>query len=163
MVVNGVSPTYSLNTYVCVDISQFTHYNRIMVALDWENLHRPVVVISVRLAYCKRFYIERQLEMTKILFERSGGIVGQDIKLDLDLDTLPASEALNLIHLIQEADFFKLPEDLVATSTPDEFVYILTVESGSSQHCVRSSDTSSPEALRPLLNVLSTLAMVSLK
>ena len=101
--------------------------------------------------------------MTKILFERSGGIVGQDIKLDLDLDTLPASEALNLIHLIQEANFFKLPEELVAPSTPDEFVYTLTVESGSSQRCVRTSDTSSPEALRPLLNVLSTLAMVSLK
>ena len=101
--------------------------------------------------------------MTKILFERTGGIVGQDIKLDLDLDTLPASEALNLIHLIQEANFFKLPDDLVATSTPDEFVYTLTVESGSARHCVRTSDTSSPESLRPLLNVLSTLAMVSLK
>lgn len=99
--------------------------------------------------------------MTKIMFERSGGIVGQDINLDLDLDTLPASEALNLIHLVQRANFFKLPEDLVATSTPDEFVYDLTVESGSARHCVRTSDTSAPESLRPLLNVLSTLAMVS--
>src|SRR5262245_31074720 len=99
--------------------------------------------------------------MTKIQFERTGGIVGQNIELDLDLDTLPASEALNLIHLIQEANFFKLPEDLVGTSTPDEFVYTLTVESGSSRHSVRASDTSSPESLRPLLNVLSTLAMVS--
>ena len=98
--------------------------------------------------------------MTKITFERSGGLMGQNINLDLDLDTLPASEALNLIHLIQEADFFKLPEDLVATSTPDEFVYTLTVESGSAQHCVRASDTGAPESLRPLLNVLSTLAMV---
>ena len=98
--------------------------------------------------------------MTKITFERSGGLMGQNINLDLDLDTLPASEALNLIHLIQEADFFKLPEDLVATSTPDEFVYSLTVESGSAQHFVRASDTNAPESLRPLLNVLSTLAMV---
>lgn len=98
--------------------------------------------------------------MTKITFERSGGLMGQNINLDLDLDTLPASEALNLIHLIQEADFFKLPEDLVATSTPDEFVYTLTVESGSAQHSVRASDTGAPESLRPLLNVLSTLAMV---
>jgi len=99
--------------------------------------------------------------MTKILFERTGGIVGQNIDLDLDLDTLPANEALNLIHLIQEANFFKLPEDLVGASTPDEFVYTLTVESGSSRHCIHTSDTSSPESLRPLLNVLSTLAMVS--
>ena len=99
--------------------------------------------------------------MTKIKFERSGGLVGQNIDLDLDLDTLPANEALNLIHLIQGANFFKLPENLVATSTPDEFTYTLTVESGSAQHCVNTSDTSAPESLRPLLNVLSTLAMVS--
>ena len=98
--------------------------------------------------------------MTKIAFERSGGFLGQNIDLNLDLDTLPASEALNLIHLVQEADFFKLPEDVVATSTPDEFVYTLTVESGLSRHCVRTSDTSAPESLRPLLNVLSTLALV---
>ena len=98
--------------------------------------------------------------MTKIAFERSGGFLGQNIDLNLDLDRLPASEALNLIHLVQEADFFKLPEDLVATSTPDEFVYTLTVESGSARHCIRTSDTTAPESLRPLLNVLSTLALV---
>ena len=98
--------------------------------------------------------------MTKIAFERSGGFLGQNIDLNLDLDTLPASEALNLIHLVQQADFFTLPEDSVATTSADEFVYTLTVESGSSQHCVRTSDTSAPEALRPLLNVLSTLALV---
>lgn len=98
--------------------------------------------------------------MTKISFERSGGFLGQGIDLNLDLDTLPASDALNLIHLVQEADFFQLPEELVATSTPDEFVYTLTVESGLARHCVHTSDTSAPEALRPLLNVLSTLAMV---
>jgi hypothetical protein len=98
--------------------------------------------------------------MTKIAFERSGGFLGQEINLHLDLDTLPANEALNLIHLVQQADFFKLPEDSVATSTADEFVYTLTVESGSSRHCVRTSDTSAPESIRPLLNVLSTLAMV---
>ena len=98
--------------------------------------------------------------MTKIKFNRSGGIVGQEIDLDLDLDTLPANESLNLIQLVQKSDFFKLPEDLVGNSAPDEFIYTLTVESGSSQHCIRTSDTSAPDSLRPLLNVLSTLAMV---
>jgi hypothetical protein len=98
--------------------------------------------------------------MTKIKFNRSGGFLGQEIDLDLDVDTLPANEALNLIHLVQKSDFFKLPEDMVGTATPDEFIYTLTVESGSSQHCIRTSDTSVPDALRPLLNVLSTLALV---
>jgi hypothetical protein len=98
--------------------------------------------------------------MTKIKFNRSGGVVGQAIDLDLDLDTVPANEALNLIQLVQNSDFFKLPEDLVGTAAPDEFIYTVTVESGSSQHCVRTTDTGAPDSLRPLLNVLSTLALV---
>jgi hypothetical protein len=86
--------------------------------------------------------------------------VGQEIDLNLDLDTVPANEALKLIQLVQKSDFFKLPEDLVGTTTPDEFIYTLTVESGSSEHCVRTTDTGAPDSLRPLLNVLSTLALV---
>jgi len=99
--------------------------------------------------------------MTKITFERSGGLLGQDIFLDLDLDTLPANESLNLIQLIQRANFFKLPEDLAGQSTPDEFQYTVTVDSGNTHHCIHTSDTSAPDSLRPLLNILSTLARVS--
>ena len=99
--------------------------------------------------------------MTKIKFERSGGLLGQDIHLDLDLDTLPSSEALSLLHQIQQSNFFRLPENLVAPSTPDEFVYTIIVEAGSKRHRVRTTDTGAPESLRPLLNELSTLAMVS--
>ena len=99
--------------------------------------------------------------MTKITFERSGGLVGHEIFLDLDLDTLPASESLNLIQLLQRANFFKLPENIVAQSTPDEFQYRVTVESGSTHHTIHTTDTGAPEALRPLLNILSTLAQVA--
>lgn len=99
--------------------------------------------------------------MTKVKFERSGGLLSQEIDLELDLDTLPASEALSLMHQIQKSNFFQLPEDLVAASTPDEFMYTVTVEAGSTRHRNRTTDTGAPEALRPLLNMLSTLAMVS--
>ncbi len=98
--------------------------------------------------------------MTRITFERSGGLLGQDIFLDLDLDTLPTNESLNLIQLLQRANFFKLPENLVAQSAPDEFQYRVTVDSGSTHHTICTSDTTAPEALRPLLDVLSTLALV---
>lgn len=99
--------------------------------------------------------------MTRILFERSGGLLGQEINLELDLDTLPASESLNLMRLIQRSDFFRLPENLVVALTPDEFQYFITIETGSVQHRIRTTDTGAPESLRPLLNELSTLAMVS--
>jgi hypothetical protein len=99
--------------------------------------------------------------MTTITFERSGGVVGQEIFLDLDLDTLPSSESLNLIQLLQRANFFKLPRNLEAKSTPDEFQYRVTVDSGSTHHSIRTSDTTAPESLRPLLNILSTIAQVA--
>ena len=98
--------------------------------------------------------------MAKIKFERSGGVVGQNINLDLDLDSLPASESQHLLHLIQESDFFNLPENLVATSTPDEFKYAIEVEAGAARHSIHTSDTGAPESLRPLLRELSALAMV---
>jgi hypothetical protein len=99
--------------------------------------------------------------MTRIIFKRTGGFLGQDMYLDLELDTLPASESFNLKRLVQRADFFKLPENLVASSTADEYVYDLRVESGSVRHHIRTSDTGAPESLRPLINVLSTLAVTS--
>jgi len=99
--------------------------------------------------------------MTKVHFERSGGFLGQDILLDIDVNTLPAHEALDLLQLLQQADFFRLPENLVGTTSTDEFTYTISVEAGSARHRVRVSDTSLPESLRPLINQLSTIAMTS--
>src|SRR5512134_324187 len=99
--------------------------------------------------------------MTSIKFDRSGGILGQDIDIALDLESLPAGESLKLLQLVQKADFFRLPKDLVGKSTPDEFLYTVTVESGNSRHQVRTSDTSMPDSLLPLINELCTIAMVS--
>ena len=98
--------------------------------------------------------------MTIIKFERSGGVLGQNIDLDLDLNTLPATESRRLMDLVQQCDFFNLPQDLVAKTTPDEFHYVITVNAGKTRHVVRTSDTGAPESLRLLLGELSSLAMV---
>jgi len=99
--------------------------------------------------------------MSKIIFERSGGLSGQDISLDLDLSTLPASEALSLIHQIQKCDFFHLPMDNGGRATPDEFVYTITAEIGSARHTVRTTEKKAPDVMRPMLNLLSSIAIVS--
>ena len=101
------------------------------------------------------------VEMAKIMFERSGGFLGQSIDIALDLDTLPSSESRHMLYLIQEAGFFNIPENLVAPSTADEFLYSITVEAGATRHRVRVSDTAMPESLRPLINELATIAAIS--
>ena len=99
--------------------------------------------------------------MAKIIFKRSGGLLGQTINTTLDLDSLPVSERQHLLRLIQEADFFHIPENLVARSTADEFLYSITVEAGATRHRVRVNDTGISESLLPLVNELAALATIS--
>jgi len=95
---------------------------------------------------------------TKITFERSGGLFGQTINVVLDLDSMPSNESQYLLHLVQKADFFRIPENLVTRPTADEFVYVITLQAGSARHQVRVSDTTMPEELEPLISELTALA-----
>lgn len=95
--------------------------------------------------------------MTTITFKRSGGFVGTGMKFQLDLSELPDNSARNLIHLIKKADFFDLPENLIVKFNPDEYQYMITVDSGFISHTVRTNDTTMPVSLRPLVDELSSL------
>jgi len=96
--------------------------------------------------------------MTKVIYQRTGGALGQEINISVDLASLPASETHNLMTLIGQSDFFAIPENLAAQSTPDEFQYTITVEAERSKHTIHTSDTTMPNSLRPLLNELTMLA-----
>lgn len=93
--------------------------------------------------------------MTTISFERSGGLIGKELHLKLDLDEIPESEAQFLQRLIDEADFFNIPKDLAMRSTPDEFLYTITVTEGDKEHTVRTTDTTMPTSLLPLVKELT--------
>ena len=95
--------------------------------------------------------------MTTITFERSGGVVGNDLHLDLDLNTLPEDEAQHLLKLIEEADFFSIPEQTAEQFTPDEFKYTIGVNAGQSSHTVHTSDSTMPKNLLPLAKELTML------
>jgi hypothetical protein len=84
--------------------------------------------------------------------------MGRTINLSLNLDELPADQAATLSGLISDADFFHLPADTTTRPAPDEFIYILTVDMEKKSHTVRTSDTSAPPKLAPLLSRLSLLA-----
>lgn len=96
--------------------------------------------------------------MKRIHFERTGGLMGRKVSLDFDLDELPSDQARTLSLLLEQADFFNIPADLIPTSARDAFTYTLTLEAETQVHTVRFGDTTVPETLRPLLNELSQRA-----
>lgn len=96
--------------------------------------------------------------MTKITFDRSGGVADRQAAISLDLESLPAEEGQRLLQLIQEADFFKLPSAAAHPSSRDEVEYTITVEAGQASHTVHTTDSTAPEPLRTLLEALSAVA-----
>jgi len=97
-------------------------------------------------------------QMMKILFERTGGIMGRKVSLNLNLDEMPADQASTLRRLVDESDFFFMEELPKKTSRLDEFNYMITIATGTIAHTIRAGDSSMPEALRPLLTELSMQA-----
>lgn len=95
--------------------------------------------------------------MTTITFKRSGGFVGKGIRFQLSLEKLPGSDASVLLRLIEQAEFFKIPENLIVKFNPDEYQYTITVDMGVIYHTVRTNDTTMPASLRPLVEELSSL------
>jgi hypothetical protein len=98
--------------------------------------------------------------MIKIHFERTGGLLGDDIHLDLDLGRMPDEEAQTLQQLLLDADFYGIPENLDGASTPDDFRYVISVRGGQSEHTVRTTTTTMPGALSPLVAALSVIHAV---
>ncbi len=99
--------------------------------------------------------------MTRILYERTGGFMGRKVSLSLNLDELPASQSSALETLLDQADFFNLPENLVSRPMPDEFTYTITVIAKTQHHSVHLSETTVPDSLRSLLDDLSKRARAS--
>ena len=99
--------------------------------------------------------------MTTITFKRSGGLIGRGMRLQVDLDQLPIHDARYLARLIEQAEFFNLPENLIIKFNPDEYQYTITVDLGVTSHTVRTNDTTMPGSLRPLVDELSALKTVA--
>ena len=95
--------------------------------------------------------------MTTITFKRCGGFVGKGMRYQLRLDELPGNDANALLDLIQQAEFFSIPENLIVKFNPDEYQYTITVDAGVICHTVRTNDTTMPASLRPLVDELSSL------
>jgi hypothetical protein len=96
--------------------------------------------------------------VTKINFKRTGGVLGREIESDIDLNEIPDDESQELMRLITETNFFKIPQNMIAQAMPDEYEYTITVEAGNTHHTIQTSDSNAPDSLRPLLEKLGQLA-----
>jgi hypothetical protein len=100
---------------------------------------------------------------TIITFERSGGVVGNEIYFELELESLSAEMASRLQKLIDDADFFNIPANLGMTATTEEFQYKISVDNGGEYHSIRTTDTTMPKALSPLVRELTMQKVLSRK
>lgn len=96
--------------------------------------------------------------MAKISFKRSGGFVGRGMRFELNLNNLPISTVRNITRLVEEAQFFDLPENLIKNFKPDEYQYTITVDAGITNHTVYTNDSTMPSSLRPLVQELTLLS-----
>ncbi len=95
-------------------------------------------------------------------FTRTGGFAGMRLTTSVDTANLPPDQATNLQKLMDDAQFFDLPAKLMPDKPmPDRFEYHVTVSSDQQTHTIDVNDAAVPQSLRPLLNYLTTMAMVS--
>ncbi len=99
------------------------------------------------------------MQVERIKFERSGGFAGMTVARDLKLDDLSEEQAHRLSELLDDLDFRELPEQMTGVEAmPDQFTYVITVETKKWEHTVVTGDASAPEKMQELLQFLNRLA-----
>jgi hypothetical protein len=96
--------------------------------------------------------------MTTISFKRTGGVMGREMAIDFNLNEMPDDTAQRLHNLILDSKFFKTPVQNAVMARPDELEYTITIDRANVIHTVRTTDTSMPDSLRPLIEELTQLA-----
>ena len=95
----------------------------------------------------------------KIKFERTGGFAGIRLTAEIEMDDLPNDQKLEIINIIDESDFEELPEKLAGNMpVPDGFVYDIKVYSREEEYRVFTSESSLPDDLQPLIEILERIA-----
>jgi hypothetical protein len=95
-----------------------------------------------------------------IEFARSGGFAGLRLSVIIDTEDLPKEQASTLESMIKDSDFFELPEKIIPPSPlPDRFEYHVVISDDQAEHSIVASEAVVPERLKPLLNLLTTLAI----
>jgi hypothetical protein len=98
------------------------------------------------------------MHVERIKFERTGGFAGMRMATDVKLEDLPEEQAETIMELLDDLDFNELPEQMLDESGPDQFTYKITIETEKGEHTVMTGDSSAPEKMQELLQLLNRLA-----
>ena len=94
----------------------------------------------------------------KVSVVRGGGLAGVVQTTIADSETLAPEDGARLRSQVEEANFFAVPADADhASGSPDRFAYTVTVEDGDRTHTVRRPETELPEAVRALIDWVSSV------
>lgn len=99
------------------------------------------------------------MKVERIQFERTGGFAGIRFAADFKPDDLPDEQSKELFDLLDDLDFDELPEEMPGDGTvADGFTYSITVKTRRRSHTVVTGDTSAPEKMQDLLQLLTRIA-----
>ena len=99
------------------------------------------------------------MKVERIQFERTGGFAGIRFVADFKPDDLPDEQSKELFDLLDDLDFDELPEEMLGDGTvADGFTYSITVKTRKRSHTVVTGDTSAPEKMQDLLQLLTRIA-----
>ena len=99
------------------------------------------------------------MKVERIQFERTGGFAGIRFAADFKPDDLPDEQSKELFDLLDDLDFDKLPEEMLGDATvADGFTYSITVKTRKRSHTVVTGETSAPEKMQDLLQLLTRIA-----
>jgi len=99
------------------------------------------------------------MKVQRVQFERTGGFAGIRFAADFKPDDLPNEQSKELFDLLDDLDFDDLPEQLLGEgAVPDGFNYTVTVETSKWKHTVITGESSAPEKMQELLQLLNRIA-----
>lgn len=104
------------------------------------------------------------MQIQRIKFERTGGFAGIQLAKDLSMDDLPDEQVNTISELLDDMDFQELPANLMGNANmPDQFTYTITVQAKKWEHTVVTGESSAPEKMQELLQLLNRLARTQKK
>ena len=98
-------------------------------------------------------------EFFLIHFQRTGGFAGITTVIEVDSKTLGHEEIDKVNQLIDQANFFAYQKsDSLKKNVPDQFQYVIAIESHNAKKTIEFTDSTVPDNFQPLINYLTQKA-----